>query len=109
MPYDEGLAERLRDAYSLIDGVTEKKMFGGIAFMVNGNMSCGIVKETLMVRVGPYLYGEALGRPYAREMDFTGRSMKGFVFVSHEGFESDSDLEGWVQLSYQFVSTLPAK
>lgn len=109
MSYDEGLAERLRDTYSMIGGVSEKKMFGGIAFMVNGNMSCGIVKDTLMVRVGPALYEEALARPFAREMDFTGRSMKGFVYVSPEGFESDDDLSEWVRLSHRFVSSLPAK
>lgn len=109
MPYDEGLAERLRDAYSMTDGVTERKLFGGIVFLVNGNMSCGVVKNTLMVRVGTELYEEALGRPHAREMDFTGRSMKGFVYVEPEGFESDEDLDDWVQLSCRFVSTLPAR
>ena len=109
MPYDEGLAERLRNTFASVDGVTERKMFGGIAFMVKGNMSCGIVKDTLMVRVGPDLYDEALGRSHAREMDFTGKAMKGFVYVSPEGFESDDDLNEWVQLSYQFVSELPPK
>jgi TfoX/Sxy family transcriptional regulator of competence genes len=109
MPYDEGLAERLREIYSQVDGVTEKRMFGGLAFMVRGHMSCGIVKETLMVRIGPDLYEEALSRPHAREMDFTGKAMKGFVYVSPEGFESDDDLNDWVQLSYEFVSTLPPK
>lgn len=109
MPYDEGLAERLREIYSQVDGVTEKRMFGGLAFMVRGHMSCGIVKETLMVRIGPDLYEEALSRPHAREMDFTGKAMKGFVYVSPEGFESEDDLNDWVQLSYEFVSTLPPK
>ena len=109
MAYDEGLAERLRDTFATTRGVSEKKMFGGVAFMVNGNMSCGIVDETLMVRVGPELYEEALGRPHARAMDFTGKAMKGFVYVAPEGFESDEDLAEWVQLSKRFVATLPAK
>ena len=109
MPYDEGLAERLRECYAEIDSVAEKKMFGGIAFLVNGHMSCGVVKETLMVRVGPERYESALDRPHAREMDFTGRAMKGFVYVSPEGFESDDDLTRWVELSLQFVSGLPPK
>ena len=84
-------------------------MFGGIAFMANGHMSCGVVKETLMVRVGPDRHGDALVRPHAREMDFTGKPMKGFVYVAPEGFESDEDLAAWVTLSLDFVSTLPPK
>ena len=109
MAYDEGLAERLRDTFATTHGVSEKKMFGGVAFMVNGNMSCGIVDETLMVRVGPELYNEALARPHARAMDFTGKPMKGFVYVAPQGFESDEDLAEWVQLSQRFISTLPVK
>ncbi|MDJ0656550.1 MAG: TfoX/Sxy family protein [Xanthomonadales bacterium] len=109
MPYDQGLAERLRDCYAETEGVGEKKMFGGIAFMVGGHMSCGVVRDTLMVRVGPDRYESALARPHAREMDFTGRAMKGFVYVSPDGFESDDDLNQWVELSLQFVSTLPPK
>ena len=109
MPYDEGLAERLRETYAHLKGVSEKKMFGGLAFMVRGHMSCGVVNDTLMVRVGPDLYQEALSRPHAREMDFTGKPMTGFVYVSPEGFESDSDLKYWVDLSIRFVSGLPQK
>jgi len=109
MPYDEGLAQRLRETYENMDYVVEKKMFGGIAFMVNGNMSCGIVNDTLMARVGPERYQEALDRPHAREMDFTGRAMKGFVFVSPKGIENDEELASWVDLSLSFVSSLPPK
>ena len=109
MPYDEGLAQRLRETYGDRRGVVEKKMFGGLAFMVNGHMSCGVVREELMVRVGPDLYDEAMARPHAREMDFTGRSLKGFVYVAQEGFEDDADLASWVELSLQFVESLPAK
>ncbi len=109
MAYDEGVAERLREAYSEIDGVVERKMFGGIAFMVGGHMSCGVVKDTLMVRVGPDQYADALARPHAREMDFTGKSLTGFVYVDPAGFESDEALASWVSMSVGFVSSLPPK
>ena len=109
MAFDEGVADRLRDTFEAIPGVTEKKMFGGIAFMVNGHMSCGVVSDTLMVRVGPDQYEEALKRPFASEMDFTGRPMKGFVYVAPDGFESDEDLESWVRTSLVFVHALPPK
>jgi TfoX/Sxy family transcriptional regulator of competence genes len=109
MAYDEGLAERLREIFRDRAGVVEKKMFGGIAFMLSGNMCCGIVDDTLMARVGPKQYQEALARPHAREMDFTGKSMKGFVYVAPEGFESDKDLRSWVKLCERFVESLPRK
>jgi len=109
MAYDEGVAERLREAYTDTRDVAEKRMFGGIAFMVGGHMSCGVVNDTLMVRVGPDLYEDALARPHAREMDFTGKSLKGFVYVDPAGFESDAALASWVNLSVGFVSSLPPK
>ena len=109
MAYDEGLAHRLIEVYDSIPGAVEKKMFGGLAFMVNGHMSCGIVNDNLMARVGPNLYETALERPFARPMDFTGKPMKGFVYVAPEGFESDDQLMSWVQLSLDFVMTLPPK
>ena len=84
-------------------------MFGGIAFMLNGNMCSGVVNNELMLRVGPDGYEQALNRPHARKMDFTGKPMKGFVYVGVEGFESDADLENWIELAYQFVMSLPAK
>ena len=109
MPFDPGVVQRLREAYAEVDGVVEKKMFGGIAFMVNGHMSCGVSDDRLMVRVGPKLHDEALARPHARPMDFTGKPLKGFVFVDAEGFESDTVLGAWVQLSLSFVNSLPPK
>ncbi len=84
-------------------------MFGGIAFMVNGNMCCGVVNDTLMARVGPVQYEAALNKPHARKMDFTGKPLKGFVYVAPEGIESDEDLAGWVKRSLDFVTSLPAK
>lgn len=109
MAYDEGLAERMREAFSGRIDVTEKKMFGGIAFMVSGNMCCGVVNDTLMARVGPDQYAAALKKPHAREMNFTGKPMKGFVYVAPEGFESDGDLVAWTGLCMDFVSTLPTR
>ena len=108
MAIDEGLAERIREALGTAR-TTEKKMFGGLAFMSRGHMFIGITKEALMVRVGPAAYADALKRPHAREMDFTGRPMKGYVFVAPAGFEGDDDLASWVQAGLSFVTTLPAK
>jgi TfoX/Sxy family transcriptional regulator of competence genes len=109
MAYDEGLAERLREIYEAAGGAAEKKMFGGLAFMVNGHMSCGVVNDTLMARVGPETYRQALGLPHAREMDFTGKPLRGFVYVAPEGIESDQALESWVAMSLRFVRSLPPK
>lgn len=108
MAIDEGLAQRIREALGPAR-TTERKMFGGIAFMSRGHMFVGIAKEALMVRVGPAAYASALTRPYAREMDFTGRPMKGYVFVDPPGFEADADLARWVQAGLSYVATLPAK
>lgn len=109
MAYDEGLVERLREAFGSRPDIVEKKMFGGLAFMLSGNMCCGVVGETLMARVGPTQYEAALLRPHAREMDFTGKAMKGFVYVGPRGFESDADLQSWVTLCEAFVDSLPRK
>ena len=109
MAYDEGVAERLREVFSRYSDVAEKRMFGGIAFMHCGNMCCGVVDDRLMVRVGPDAYADALQRPHTREMDFTGKAMKGFVYVEAEGFADDSDLRNWVALCRAFTSLLPRK
>lgn len=109
MAYDEGLAQRIRECLEGDPRVTEKKMFGGLAFLVGGNMCCGVTKSELMVRVGPDAYEDSLAQPFAREMDFTGRSLKGMVYVAVEGFESDEDLGGWVGRGVAFAGSLPAK
>ena len=109
MAYDENLAQRVRQALSGQDGVIEKKMFGGLAFMLHGNMSVGVEKDRLMVRVGPDRYEEALARPHARPMDFTGRPMKGFVYVPIEGLHTDATLQEWVHMGVEFALTLPRK
>ncbi len=109
MAYDERLAERLRDAFQGRLDVVEKKMFGGIAFMVSGHMCCGVTGEDLMVRVGAEGLEDALLLPHARPMDFTGRAMKGFVYVEQSGLDSDENLQEWVNRGLEFVTTLPPK
>ena len=109
MAYDEGVAERLRNLFEERPGVTEKKMFGGLAFMYRGHMLVGILGELLMARVGPAAYADSLKRPHTREMDFTGKPMKGYVYVDPEGFESDADLEKWIGLCVRFNESMPPK
>ncbi|MEQ1833416.1 MAG: TfoX/Sxy family protein [Candidatus Eisenbacteria bacterium] len=106
MAYDEGLAERLAEILARRKGVTSKKMFGGLCYLLGGKMFVGIVKDTLMVRVGPAAYADALAQPHAREMDFTGKPMKGYVFVAPAGFDSDRDLRAWVDRALAFAATL---
>ncbi len=109
MAYDEGLAERIRGVLDEQPGVSEKQMFGGVAFLVRGHMSVGIVQDKLMVRVGPESYDRVLRERHARRMDFTGRPMKGFVYVVASGYETDADLQRWVNLGVSYVASLPAK
>jgi len=109
MPYDEQLAERVRAVLAGQSGLTERKMFGGLCFMLAGNMCVGVEHDRLMVRLGQELYEEALTRPHAAPMDFTGRPMKGFVFVAPGGISTPAALREWVDLGVQFCRTLPAK
>lgn len=109
MAYDEGLAERIREQFQDRIDVEEKKMFGGLCFMISDHMSCGIVNDTLMLRVGPDRYQECLAREHASEMDFTGRAMKGMIYVSPEGLEDDDSLSMWLRISMDFVKSLPPK
>ena len=109
MAYDEGLAQRIRDVLGERPGLVEKKMFGGIGFMVRGNMACGVHKDALIVRVGPEGYEEALAKPHTKPFDITGRPMKGWVMVTPDGYESDEALEDWVQRGLDFALSLPAK
>ena len=110
MAYDEGLAQRVEDLLDERGGAYEaKKMFGGVGYMLGGNMACGVHRDRLIVRVGPEGYDRALGRPHAAEFDITGRPMKGWVMVQAAGFEEDADLERWVQEGVEFAGSLPAK
>lgn len=107
MAYNENLAEKVRELLQENDGLSEKKMFGGLAFMLNGNMACGVVGEELMVRVGPDGYQEALAERYTRPMDYTGRPLKGMVYVEEDAVAVD--LDNWVNRGAEFASTLPPK
>ena len=107
--YDEGLAQRIHEALAESDGLGETKMFGGLAFMLHGNMCVGVSGDDLMVRVGPDAYAEALAQPHAREMDFTGKPLRGFVYVDPLGLESDEDLEAWIERGARFARSLPAR
>ena len=109
MAFDEGLAQRIREALDEPDGLSEKKMFGGLCFLVGGNMACGVIGEELMVRVGPDAYADSLEEPHAREMDFTGRALRGMVYVSAEGTEDDAELSAWVTRGANFAASLPVK
>jgi len=109
MTFDEGLAKRVRSLLRGEHSFKEKRMFGGLAFMVNGHMCCGIVGEDLVVRVGADAYSAALSQPRARPMDFTGRPMRGFVYVGPRGYHSTSTLRSWIRRGLRFVLSLPPK
>ena len=109
MAFDEGLAQRLREIFEPEAEVDEKKMFGGLVFMLSGHMCCGVDKDHLMARVGPAQYDQALDHPHACVMDFTGKPLTGFIYVDAEGLESDKELTAWVYQCIDFVRTLPPK
>jgi hypothetical protein len=107
--YDERVARRVRRALTNNPGVVEKKMFGGLAFLLHGHMCCGVIGDELMVRVGPAAYDAALSKPHARKMDFTRKPLRGFVYVGPAGFASTRDLGAWVAQGSKFASSLPSK
>jgi TfoX/Sxy family transcriptional regulator of competence genes len=109
MAFDESVAQRVRKALARYKCVTEKKMFGGLAFMLNGNMCCGVLQSELVLRLGPENADKALREPHTREMDFTGRPMKGMVYVEPAGIASDNALRKWVRTAAKFVAALPRK
>jgi TfoX/Sxy family transcriptional regulator of competence genes len=109
MAFNEKLAERIRVALADESNVTEKKMFGGLAFLLRGNMVCGVTKDDLMLRVGANQHELALSLPHAREMDFTGKPMKGYVFVAAEGCKTAKLLGKCLGLAQAYAHTLPDK
>jgi len=109
VPFDEKLAARVRKLLSSERSLEEKRMFAGVAFMVNGHMCCGVLNNDLVLRVARQEYDEAISRPCARPMDFAGRPMRGLLYVSPAGFRSSRDLGAWVRRSLRFVSSLPPK
>ncbi|MCU0615310.1 MAG: TfoX/Sxy family protein [Desulfobacterales bacterium] len=109
MPYDTGLAQRVREILDEEPGFDEKKMFGGICFLLFGKMVCGIIKDNLIVRVGAANYDAALKMPHTKKFDITGKALTGWVMVLTEALDSDEKLNGWVQKAVIFVRTLPVK
>ncbi|HSR31934.1 MAG TPA: TfoX/Sxy family protein [Anaerolineae bacterium] len=109
MAYDEGLAQRIRESLSELPGLAEKKMFGGVGYMIRGNMACGVHGDEMIVRVGPDSYEEALASTHTRPFDMTGRPMKGWVMVAPDGIESDAELDRWIQRGVEFALSLPQK
>jgi TfoX/Sxy family transcriptional regulator of competence genes len=109
MAFSEALAERTRRGLARRKGIEEKKMFGGVGFLLNGNLLVGIWKDSLCVRLGPEQAEKALHEPHVKEFDITGRPMKGWVLVEPEGVQHDDQLKGWVQRAVKFVGKLPAK
>jgi TfoX/Sxy family transcriptional regulator of competence genes len=109
MVYDERLAARVRRVLGDVPGVSERKMFGGVCFLINGNMACGPVRDFLMIRVGPEEYEQVLAEGPARPMTFTGRPMRGIVEVEAAALNDDDVLDEWVQRGIDFASSLPPK
>jgi TfoX/Sxy family transcriptional regulator of competence genes len=109
MAFDEHVARRVRSALSGRSALEERRMFGGLAFLLGGHMTAGVVGEELMLRVGPQAYDEVLRRPHVREMDFTGKPLRGLVYVEPAGFRSDADLRTWLERAATFTATLPPK
>jgi TfoX/Sxy family transcriptional regulator of competence genes len=110
MAYDEKLAERISKILKGKRGLVEKKMFGGIAYMLKDKMFVGIAKNQLMVRVLNERYEEYLKKPHAKEMDFTGRPLKGFLYISEDGIKTDKQLSKWIDAGIEFVmKSLPKK
>jgi TfoX/Sxy family transcriptional regulator of competence genes len=108
MAYNNKLAERIRFQ---LDGIpiVEKKMFGGVGFLVNGNMACGVNKDDLIVRVDPERHAALLKKPHVRPFDMTGRPMKGWLVVEGDGTKTDKQLNTWIKKGIEFALTLPPK
>jgi TfoX/Sxy family transcriptional regulator of competence genes len=109
MAFEVRLAERVRDVLADVPGVEERQMFGGLAFLVEGHMACGIVRDLLMARLGEAGAAAALDQPHVRPMDFTGRPMTTMVYVEPEGVATDAALRAWVDPCVAYVRSLPPK
>ena len=109
MAYNEGLAERVRELLAKRKGVTERKMFGGVAFMLNGNMMCGVRNEDLILRLDPEEGDAALERKHTRPFDLSPKPMRGMVMIAEQGCKRSADLKQWIGKAAKFVEALPAK
>jgi TfoX/Sxy family transcriptional regulator of competence genes len=108
MAFDTNLAQRVRDVLGGRAGISERRMFGGLAFLVDGKMFIGIRNDSLMARVGAERHADALAMPGVRQMDFTGRPMKGYVYIDPPAIAEEQDLYAWVQWCVEYVARLPA-
>jgi TfoX/Sxy family transcriptional regulator of competence genes len=109
MAFDESLAGRIRDALACKRNIEERKMFGCICFLLNGNALAGVWKDRLIARLGPDEGEAALREPHVRVFDITGKSMRNWVAVGPDGVEDDDQLEEWIERAIKFVKTLPKK
>jgi TfoX/Sxy family transcriptional regulator of competence genes len=109
MAYSETLAARIRQRLARRRNFAEKNMFGGVGFLLNGNMCVGVWKDSLIVRVGPEPYDDALQESFVSKFDITGREMRGWVLVALEGVEDEDLLAEWIERGIRFTRTLPAK
>jgi hypothetical protein len=109
MAYNEKLADRIRAELIQQDGLSEKKMFGGYAFLLNGNMCCGVHGEEMIVRLAPNQTEAALSKQHTRIFDMSGRSMKSWILVHQDGLKTKTELIEWIQLGVEYASSLPAK
>lgn len=109
MAYDQELARRIRVAIGPLDGVEEKKMFGGVGFLLHGNMACGVIQNNLVVRLSPARTEDALSRPHVQPFTMGGRTMGGWITVVPPGCKKDKDLKSWIQEGLDFAGSLPPK
>ncbi len=109
MAYNEDVAARLRKTLARRKGISERKMFGGLTFLLNGNMCCGVIDKNVVLRLGKQGAEKALEERHTREMDFTGTPLASMVYLRPAGYKTDEDLRGWVKRAVDFTKTLPAK
>ncbi len=109
MAFDQGLAFRIEEILTDTPGLISKKMFGGIGYLVNGNMACGVSQNALIVRLSVEDYPVALQKPFTRKFDMTGREMRGWILVDPPGLEEDIDLQTWVLIGIRYAASLPPK
>ena len=109
MAYDENLAERIRKLLADQPGCTEKKTFGGLSFLLQGNVACGVLKDDMIVRIEPSQHDSAIANPHVRTFDYTGRPMKGWIMIGPNALASDEDLKEWALKGVQYALSLPPK
>ena len=109
MSYNQEFAQRILDVLGPLPGLDSKKMFGGMCYLLNGNMLCGVIDNRMIVRLNKQSHEEAMTRPHTHPFDYTGKAMSGWLTVDEEGCQSEEDLADWVQVCLEYVRTLPPK